>query len=138
MQLFGNSGDGEIDYDTPLLGGRKFDLFPMGGGIYGCGHSPFGESPCGIPYSTRTPGLGNEPCGHSVCGYGTTVIEAEVAVESCGDYKFAFACFDSLDNPDEGAPEEVSLSIHTAPPAPAGLRKNSYDKDTGILILEAV
>ena len=115
-QLFGNGGDGVVDYDTPLLNGRKFDLFPQGAGIYGCGH---------------------EPCGHSPCGFGTAVIEAEVIIETCGEYKFAFACFDSLGNPDEGAPQELLVSLHTAPPAPTGLIKNSYDKDTDVLILDA-
>jgi hypothetical protein len=138
VQLFGNNGSGDIDYDTPLLNGRKFDLFPMGSGIYGCGHEPCGESPCGHPYSTRVPGCGHEPCGHSPCGLGTAIIDAEIIVATCGSYKFAFAAFDSLDNPDEGDPQEISVTVHTAPPAPTGLAKNSYDPDTDILVLDAV
>jgi hypothetical protein len=135
-QLFGNSGAGDIDYDTPLLRGRKIDLFPMGSGIYGCYESPCYESPCYMPFSTRTPGCYYEPCFYSPFGLGTALIEAEIIVETCGDYKFAFACFDSLDNPGEGDPQELLLTIHTAPPAPTGLVKNSYDKDTDVLILD--
>jgi hypothetical protein len=137
-QLFGNSGDGGIDYDTPLLNGRKFDLFPMGSGVYGCGSEPCGESPCGYPYSARTLGCGYDPCGYAPCGFGTAVIAAEVIVATCGGYKFAFAVFDSLDNPEQGSPQELSLSIHTAPPVPTGLTKHSYDPNTGVLVLDAV
>lgn len=135
-QLFGNSGEGDIDYDTPLLRGRKFDLFPMGSGIYGFGKTPFGETPFGLPWSTRTRGFGELPFGLHPFGLGTAVIEAETIVAVCGDYKFAFAAFDSLGNPDEGDPEEISVTVHTAPPAPTGLVKHSYDPDTDILVLE--
>jgi len=137
VQLFGNNGSGDIDYDTPLLNGRKFDLFPMGGGIYGWGFAPWGDFPWGDAFSMRTAGWGYQPWGYFPWGLGTAVIEAEVIVTACGSYKFAFVAFDSLGNPDEGDPEEISVAVHTAPPAPTGLVKNSYDKDTGILVLDA-
>ena len=58
-------------------------------------------------------------------------------VDSCGAYKFGFACYDKLGNLHEGAPEEATVDVHIAPAAPTGLKKNSYDKDTNILVLDA-
>jgi hypothetical protein len=135
--LYGNSGSGEIDWDNPLLNSRKFDLFPNGSGIYGFGDAPFGDHPFGDAFSMRTLGFGFEPFGFSPFGYGTAVIETIIVVDTCGTYKYAFTCFDSLGNPAEGEPEEITVSVHTAPPAPSGLKKVSYDPDTDVLVLEA-
>jgi hypothetical protein len=134
--LYGNSGSGDIDYDNPLLNGRKFDLFPNGAGIYGFGDAPFGDSPFGDAFSMRTSGFGCEPFGFSPFGYGTAIIEALIVVETCGAYKFAFACFDSLGNQSEDSPEEITVEVHTAPPAPSGLKKVNYDPDADVLVLE--
>jgi hypothetical protein len=135
--LYGNGGSGDIDWQTPLLGGRKFDLFPNGAGIYGWGFAPWGDFSWGDAFSMRTRGWGYELWGFSPWGFGTAIIETDIVVDSCGLYKFAFTCFDSLGNPDEGDPEEVSVEVHTAPPTPTGLKKVSYDKDTDVLVLEA-
>ena len=136
--LYGNGGDGEIDWVNPLLNGRKFDLFPMGGGIYGWGHAPWGHFPWGHALSMRTLGWGHLPWGHFPWGHGTALISTEVPIVVCGDYKFAFVAFDSLGNANVGDPQEISLTIHTAPPMPTGLTKYSYNKDTDVLILNAV
>lgn len=135
-RLHGNSGSGEIDWDTPVLQ-EKFDLFPSGAGIFGWGHAPWGHSPWGHPFSMRTLGWGHLPWGKFPWGHGTAVITAEVDIFECGAYKFAFACYDSLGNIHEGTPEEVTLHIHIAPPVPTGLKKVSYNKDADVLILEA-
>ena len=135
-RLYGNGGEGEIDYDTPLTN-EKFDLFPDGGGIYGWGLQPWGLTPWGLPWSTHTPGWGLQPWGLGPWGYGTAVIKAQYIVQACGDYKFALKIFDKLGNPNEGSPQELEAVIHIAPPAPTGLKKVSYDKDTDILVLEA-
>lgn len=137
--LYGNGGSGDIDYDTPLLNGRKFNLFPMDGGIFGFGQVPFGGTPFGQPFSSRMSGsgFGLMPFGLHPFGLASAIISAGLIVTECGSYKFAFKCFDKLGNVNVGAPEEIEVEVHTAPPAPAGLRKVSYDKDTDILILEA-
>ncbi|MGD0077029.1 MAG: hypothetical protein ABSB91_00225 [Sedimentisphaerales bacterium] len=136
-ELCGNGGAGDIDYEAPLLGGRRFDLCPQGGGVYGWGFAPWGDFPWGDCLAVRCLGWGELPWGFFPWGYGGILIEAIVKVDFCGDYKFAFAAFDSLDNPDVGDPEEITVEVHTAPPTPTGLRKVSYDPDTDILVLEA-
>lgn len=135
--LCGNGGSGDIDWNNPLTN-RRFELFPAGGGIYGWGHAPWGHHRWGHPHSMCTAGWGHLPWGHHPWGLGTAIIIAIYTVTVCGDYKFGFACYDKLGNLHEGTPEEASLEIHIAPPAPTGLSKNSYDKDTDILILNAV
>ena len=135
--LYGNSGSGDIDWDAPLFNGRKFNLFPGGVGIYGWGFAPWGDFPWGDAHSMRTRGWGELPWAFFPWGLGTAIIEASIIVDSCGLYKFAFACFDSLGNPDEGDPGEVSVEVHTAPLAPTGLKKVSCDPDTDVLVLEA-
>lgn len=134
--LHGNGGSGDIDWDSPLIN-ERFDLFPNGAGIYGFGHAPWGHFRWGHCHSKRTAGWGHLPWGHFSWGHGTAVIMAQVRVESCGEYKFGFACYDSLGNVHQGAPEEALVSVHIHPPAPTGLKKNIYDKDTDILILDA-
>jgi hypothetical protein len=136
VMLHGNSGSGNIDWNTPLSN-TKFELFPNGAGIYRFGHAPFGHFPFGHAYSMRTPSFGHLPFGHFPFGYGTALIKAVIKVESCGDYKFAFACYDKLGNLQTGTPEEVTVSVHLAPPAPDGLTKYSYNKDTDVLVLNA-
>lgn len=134
--LHGNGGSGDIDWNTPLSG-EKFELFPNAAGIFGWGHTPWGHSRWGRAHSMRTPGWGHLPWGHSPWGHGTSVITARYEAMSCGDYKFGFACYDKLGNLHEGTAEEVTVPVHIAPPAPNGLKKNSYDKDTDILVLDA-
>ncbi len=68
---------------------------------------------------------------------GITEIEIDYPVITCGDYKFALQVYDSLGNPNIGTVQELRAVVHIAPPAPNGLKKVSYDKDTDVLILEA-
>ena len=84
----------------------------------------------------RAPGWGHLPWGHFPWGCGTALIQAKHRVDRCGDYNFAFACYDALGNLHEGTPEEATVVVHIAPPAPPGLKKNSYDKDTDVLVLD--
>lgn len=135
-RLCGNGGSGDIDYDNPLTN-EKFQLFPDGGGIYGWYHQPWGKFAWYHGHSSRTPGWYHQPWGKFPWYYGTAVIEVEYEVETCGDYKFALQVYDSLGNANTGSPEEVTAIIHIAPPAPdIGLKKNSYDKGTDILVLD--
>ncbi|HBR19830.1 MAG TPA: hypothetical protein DD726_06390 [Phycisphaerales bacterium] len=136
--LFGNGG-GEgvgIDYDTPLTN-EKFLLFPDGGGIFGWYHAPWGHFAWGHAWATRVAGWYHLPWGHFPWGFGSTIITVLYDVEVCGEYKFALKVFDKLGNANTGSPEELEASIHLAPPAPTGLKKNSYDPDTDILVLDA-
>ena len=135
-RLYGNGGNGDIDYDTPLTN-EQFELFQDGGGIYGWGYQPWGHTPWGKPWATKVPGWGHLPWGHSPWGYGTTVIQTQYTVTQCGTYKFAFKLFDKLGNENTGIPEEAEVVIHIAPPQPTGLKKVSYNKDMHILVLEA-
>lgn len=135
--LHGDDASGVIDWDTPL-DNTIYDLFPNGSGIFGFGLQPFGQTPFGLPWAARVAGYGLLPFGLYPFGLGTAVIVATHVVDVCGSYKFAFACYDSIGNLHEGALEEISVVVHTAPPAPTGLRKVSYDPDTDILVLEAL
>ena len=134
--LHGNGGSGNIDWNNPLLE-YIFELFPNGAGIYGWGYAPWGHFRWGRAHSQRAAGWGHLPWGKFPWGHGTTVITATYQVNSCGQYKFGFACYDRLGNLHEGTPEEVTVHIHIAPPVPAGLKKNSYNKDTDVLVLNA-
>jgi hypothetical protein len=134
-RLHGNGGEGDIDWVNPL-NNKIYQLFPDGAGIFGWGHAPWGHHFWGHAFSMLTAGWGHLPWGRSPWGHGTAIITATHQVESCGTYKFGFACYDKLGNPHEGVPQEIEVVVHTAPPAPDGLKKNSYDKDTDILILD--
>jgi len=68
---------------------------------------------------------------------GAVVIKAQVQVDVCGAYKFGFAVYDKLGNAHQGTPDEVTVDVHIAPPAPTGLEFNSYNKTTNVLILDA-
>jgi hypothetical protein len=135
-RLHGNGGSGAIDWDNPISN-QIFDLFPKGAGIYGYGHAPWGHSRWGHAHSMGTAGWGHMPWGHFPWGHGTAVITAQYRATECGEYKFAFKCYDELGNAHEGTPDEVTVDVHIAPPAPTGLKKVSYDKATDFLILEA-
>jgi hypothetical protein len=135
-QFCGNKGSGAINYDVPLTASR-YDLFPDGSGIYGWGLAPFGLHLFGFAFSSRAPGWGLALFGLHPFGYGTAIITILYDVTACGEYKFALKLFDRIGNANEGSPQEVEASIHIAPPAPTGLKKKSYDKDTDGLVLEA-
>lgn len=133
--LHGNGGSGVIDWDTPI-NNTIYQLFPDGAGIYGWGRAPWGHFPWGRGFSMRTAGWGHLPWGRFPWGHGTAIIQAQVQVETCGDYKFGFAVYDKLGNEHEGTPDEEEIEVHISPPAPAGLKKNSYNKDTDVLVLD--
>jgi len=135
-RLYGNGGSGEIDYDNPLTN-EFFDLFLNGVGIYGCYETPCYDTPCYEPWASGGGGCYTQPCYVSPCYYTTTIISVSVDVAFCGDYKFALKVFDKLGNENAGTPEEVEVNVHTAPPPPTGLKKNSYNSTTDILVLDA-
>ena len=134
-RLFGNSGAGAVDFNTPL-DQSIYELFPKGSGLFGFGHAPFGYFRFGHGHSMRTAGFGHLPFGHFPFGHGTAVIRAKVKVTECGAYKFAFGCCDKAGNLHVGTPDEVTAHVHIAPEPPTRLKKYSYDKATDILILE--
>ncbi len=134
--LCGNNGSDVIDWNNPLAD-DKLPLFPNGGGIFGWGHAPWGNFRWGHAHAMRVPGWGHLPWGHFPWGYGTAIVTVEYEVDSCGVYRFGLACYDSLGNAHTGTPDEVELGIDIAPEAPAGLAKNSYNKDTDVLVLNA-
>jgi len=135
-QLHGNGGSGAIDWETPLSA-ESYDLFPGGAGIYGWGLAPWGEFRWGHGHSMRTAGWGALPWGRFPWGHGTGVIEARHVVHTCGDYKFGLACYDAAGNIHEGSAQEIAVPVHIAPTAPEGLIKNSYNKETDVLVLDA-
>lgn len=135
-QLFGNGGSGDVDFNDPLSN-RKLSLFPGGAGIYGFGHAPWGHFRWGHAHSMRTPGFGHMPWGHFPWGHGSPTISATHKITECGDHIFALGCFDPAGNQHAGDPEEVTVFAHMAPDAPTGLKKNSFNKTTGLLTLDA-
>ena len=135
-RLHGNGGSGGIDWDTPL-DNREYDLFPSGVGIYGWGLAPWGHFRWGRAHSINCQGWGRLPWGHFPWGHGTGIVEGRISVDYCGDYKFGFAVYNEAGNIHEGSPQEITVPVHIAPPVPTGLVKDSYDKETGILVLEA-
>jgi len=135
-QLFGNGGSGNVDYNTPLSV-DKYPLFPAGKGIHGYGQAPYGNHHYGLGLGTGPRGYGNLPYGNHPYGLGTALIEASVMVDDCGEYKFAIGLFDEAGNFHSGTPEEEAIEIHVAPDKPDEyLVKNSYDKDTDVLVLD--
>jgi len=135
-RLHGNGGSGEIDWNNPL-DTEQFDLFPNGAGIYGWYHGPWCHFAWGRAHSTGTPGWCHLPWGRFPWYHGTGIIDAKYVVDSCGDYKFGFKCYDQLGNAHTGTPDEAEVIIHIAPLQPTGLEKNTYDKETDILVLNA-
>jgi len=136
-QLHSNGGDGDINWSSPV-DETVYNLFPNGAGIYSWGHAPWGHFRWGHCHSMRTVGWGYLPWGNFPWGHGTAVVTALHEVTACGDYKFGFACYDQLGNLHSGDPEEAEVEIHVGPPAPTGLKKNSYNKTTDILVLDVV
>lgn len=136
-QLNGNGGSGSIDWGSPLSS-EILPLFPGGAGIYGFGHAPFGHFRFGKAHSMRTAGFGHLPFGHFPFGHGTAIITANHRTDSCGYFRFGFAVYDGCGNVHVGTPEEALIDLHTAPPAPTGLKKKSYNKTTDVLVLEAL
>ncbi len=134
--LHSNNADRDIDWNDPV-DNTIYELFPNAAGIYGWGKAPWGHSRWGRTHSERTPGWGHLFWGNSPWGSGATIIAAVYEVTICGEYKFAFACYDQFGNLHEGTPEEAELQIHIAPEAPTGLKKVSYNKTTDVLVLEA-
>lgn len=135
-KLHGNGGSGDIDWENPLSN-ATYDLFPNVVGIYGFGYAPWGHFRWGKAHSMRCPGWGNLPWGHFPWGHGTALVSALYKIDYCGDYKFGFACYDQAGNLHEGTPQEITVVVHIGPPAPSRLLKNSYDKETDILVLDA-
>jgi len=135
-RLYGNGGSGDINWDTPLSN-EVFSLFRQGAGIYGWGSAAWGRFRWGRAHSMRAAGWGLLSWGNFPWGYGAAVIRALHKVNTCGDYKFAFACYDRCGNLHEGTPEEAAVVVHIAPAAPTGLKKNTYNKETDILVLDA-
>ena len=135
-RFHGNGGSGDIDWNLPLSN-EVFPLFGRGAGIYGWGSAPWGHFRWGRAHSIRAAGWGLLSWGNFPWGYGAAVVTAQHRANACGNYKFAFACYDRPGNLHEGTPEEITVVVHIAPPAPAGLKKNAYNKETDVLILDA-
>lgn len=134
-KLFSDAGSGTIDYDTPV-DNRLYQLFPAGAGVFGFGHAPFGRFRFGHAHAMRAVGFGHLPFGHFPFGLASAEITAVHQVAACGTYKYAFKVYDAAGNPQSGAPDEISVTVHTAPAKPAGLKKQSYNKTTDVLTLE--
>lgn len=136
-KLYSNAGVGNIDWDTPV-DNRRIELMPGDSGIFGWGHQAWGSFRWGHAQSRNTVGWGHLPWGSWPWGYGTVMVEVDQIVEDCGDYKYGLKLYDGLDNSQIGNAGDVSLAVHIAPAAPTGLKKISYDKNSDVLILEAL
>jgi len=134
--LHTSGGSGDIDWNSPASSARH-ELFPQGAGVYGFGHAPFGHHRFGCCHSMRTPGFGRLPFGRNPFGHGTSVVRVNYKVSTCGYYRLGLACYDAVGNLHDGDPGEAAVNVHVPPPSPAGLTKNSYNKATGVLTLDA-
>ena len=130
-RLYGNGGSGSVDWDDPVTA-EVLDLFPNGAGLYGYGHGPYGHFRYGHAHASRAPGYGHLPYGH-----GAVVLIGSAEVSGCGDYIFAFGCYDSAGNCHSGTPDELTVTVHMAPAAPTNLKFNSYNQTTDVLTLDA-
>lgn len=133
--LHSNGGAGDIDWETPLRA-THIDLFPGGAGIFGWRHLPWRHFPWRHGMSVGTPGWRHLPWRHFPWRHGATVVTTTDRVTACGTYKYGLAAYDAAGNAHAGAPDEVELEIHVAPPKASRLKKTSYDKSTDTLILE--
>lgn len=134
--LHGNGGSGAIDWAAPLSS-QRYPLYPRGAGLFGFGRAPFGRHRFGDAHASGVPGFGRLPFGRAPFGHGTAVIEATERLTGCGTYKYGLACYDEAGNVHSGTPDEVTIEVHTAPEQPTGLIKNSYNKTTDVLVLDA-
>lgn len=134
--LFSNGGAGDIDWNSPV-NAAVYPLFPNGAGLLGFGHAPFGHHRFGHGHDQLTAGFGHAPFGHTPFGHGTAIIEASVRVTECGSYTYAFGCYDAAGNLHQGSPEEATANVHIASPPPTRLTKDSYNKTTDVLTLDA-
>lgn len=130
-----NDGEGDIDWDNPVSE-EKQDLFPRGAGLYGYGHAPWGRFRWGHAHSMRCAGYGHLPYGKFPWGHGTAIVSFRHTVTECGYYRFGISLYDAAGNKHEGSPGEISLNIHIPPDAPAGLKKNYYNKTADELTLD--
>jgi len=133
-RLHWNAGSGAVDYDTPV-DNAVYPLF-VDGGLFGFGLAPFGRSRFGHAHASRCPGFGRLPFGRHPFGHGTGLVAATHQVSACDTYTYGVKLFDSAGNAQAGSPAEIAVTVHTAPPRPAGLKKVSYDADTQLLTLE--
>jgi hypothetical protein len=136
-RLHSNGGAGDIDWDDPV-DAAQYELFPHGGGLFGWGHAPWGHFPWAHAWSSRCRGWGHLPWGHFPWGHGTTLIQTQTTVITCGNYRFGLKTYDAAGNAHAGTPDEVEMAIHITPAQPAGLKFSSYNKDTDILVLEVI
>lgn len=136
-RLYSNGGSGEVDYSEPIES-ASFDLFPEGAGVHGWGHQRWYNFPWYHGDKRNLPGWYNMPWYHFPWYHGRVCIVAETEVQECGDYKFGFKLYDQLDNEQVGDQVEVDLAVHIAPPQPDRMTKESYDKDTDILVLNII
>jgi len=133
-RLCWDAGSGAVDYANPIST-EKMELFPNNCGIHGFGTAPIDKGPFGSAVCIGTPGWASLPFGCSPFGLGTCLLRARYRVTACGSYKFGLAVYDSAGNRHSGSSAEIAVTVHTAPPAPSGLRKVSYNPATGNLIL---
>lgn len=136
-KLHSNGGGipaGEMDWTNPVSD-RQIPLFPGRAGIYGWRHAPWRKFPWRRGFSMRSAGWRHLPWRHFPWHYGTALLAITDRVTDCGDYQYAFAAYDKAGNLHEGTPDQAALSIHIPPDPPAGLKKATYDKSTGLLTL---
>jgi hypothetical protein len=135
--LYTNGGIGNVDYSEPI-DDTAYELFPDGAGIFGYGFGAYGHFPYGRGDVRKTDGYGHLPYGYTPYGFAGVFIPAETIVESCGEYRFGFKVYDSVGNLQIGNQHDAVISVHIAPPQPTGLKKNNYNKDTHILVLNTI
>jgi hypothetical protein len=133
-RLCWDAGTGTVDYANPVST-EKIELFPNRCGAFGYGLAPYGKGPYGHAVVVNALGYAKLPYGRAPYGRGTCLLRARYRVTACGSYKFGLAVYDAAGNRHSGSSAEIAVTVHTAPPAPTGLRKVSYNPATDVLIL---
>ena len=112
-QIYSNSGDGDIDYDT-AHDTRQIDL---------------------TDDQWTTLGWGDMPWGDGAWGDGYTTMEIIAQADVPGLWGFGFIVYDTAGNSNEGTPGEAEVYITPRPKKPGAMTQSSYDSTNNILTL---
>ena len=133
LQVYTNSGSGEIDFDSPLLA-RPVEVFPARPASRGLGGLPLGATRLGDEKPSRPHNaiLAEEELGRTpLCGL-EPFIDLVVDVPAVfGVWKFAVKAFDRFDNVQAEAGAEIERMVSGTEPVPLeSFAVDNYDSET--------
>lgn len=134
FQVYGNSGAGEVDYSSPVVGGSG-RLWASRQDKCGFGLSRFGRSDFGFDGSAAV-GFGKGGFGLGEFGLDADMVSWTSGELEAGNYRFGVQVADRFGNETDGSVETDNLTV---PPAAAGgeqLEAVSYDRESNELVLK--